>query len=536
MNDNRSTDIDNAIRAALVNPDKDLIQAEHASDDRVRRELRARTALAATSTPRRWFVRRRLAPIVALGLVICAVVAFAPPFLDGGGGKTGSIPALPATASAREVLAWAGSALERDTTGGSGGIWHAVLRQHRDGQLVGVQDYWYSQDGDLRAEFGTNSFDGKGWASLNAYDGKVERIRTYELVDGQWRVPVHPAGPHRMSMQWDIPGGRAPSGEPLGGPPPMMWDRNGKALNADEQDLAKHPKRRVSATVSTAEAIHRWVRAAGKAKSDAELERATYIFLRTTRGEFLNDIRDRNEAAKRATTVRQLVRLMSVARLTPSASRAIYAQFAQLSHLKRLDDVTVGDRPAARIQYETGDISNTEIVIADPNYGAQRLQLEETVLVIDRETGVLLRTESLDRKRWTDYVRSERVEKIGDGAASCDTPPADAPCELLQDEGPLAERARQHARANNDDTDGFSISSPYNAHPWLGHLDADGLPLDDYDEPITWPSTPTEAEKLGVDYTTCSGRTGEPKADPHILYPDPNVYCDPLYPLAELPK
>ena len=55
--------------------------------------------------------------------------------------------------------------------------------------------------------------------------------------------------------------------------------------------------------------------------------------------------------------------------------------------------------PAIRIRTYQGDISNSILEVAAPDEGARKLAQDQVVLVIDRETGALLRTENEDRSR-----------------------------------------------------------------------------------------------------------------------------------------
>ncbi|MCW2972989.1 MAG: hypothetical protein JWN72_1262 [Thermoleophilia bacterium] len=470
---------------------------------------------------------RRLRWVAVVALAGAAILAgMLTPGRGGSGGAHRDVPLLAANASAAETLTWAGEALVADDApgAGSGTVWHGVASQYRSGTLVRLRERWIEQDGDARKEFAWFAGDAKFPPSAYTvtYDGTTERGRNYTqpTPEGEWT-----ANPHQL----DLPGGMRTMGQPVGGPPGLLW-RNGKTLNGDQQDPADYPVRRVSSTVSRDEGLRRWVHTAASAHDQAALSHATYVFLRTTRGEFLDDVADRNPAAVRATTVRQLIQLLSVARVSPTATQAIYDEFLGLGDLVRLDDVKLDGHRAVRIQYDLADISNSILEIADPDSGNRKLRDEETVLVIDAITGALLRTESLDRRNYTEYTAAARVHAVGEDPAGCTGAAPRVPCGLIAGTAAAAREADRLAATAKAVQMGEGMTQAQ----YQGELDDEGLPTDDYDRPIRYLSE-AEAARRGYANISCSGYSGGPQADPHVFRPDPNVYCQPIYPLAELP-
>jgi hypothetical protein len=207
--------------------------------------------------------------------------------------------------------------------------------------------------------------------------------------------------------------------------------------------------------------------------------------------------RDANPNARRATTVRQLLHLLTIARSRPEAMRVLYDEFAQIDKLRRLSNVVVDGRPALRIQFEFGDLSGTrEVELGGPEM--EQLLLDgEVVLVIDRSTGAPLRTESVDRATWTELRPARLVQSLGDEPVLCREVLAEqVPCDLLEGRGRVAEKADQIARSprftafgelGGGDVEPMAGYSSWNPDK-LSHmrLDDDGLPLDDPDQPLAY--------------------------------------------------
>jgi hypothetical protein len=97
---------------------------------------------------------------------------------------------------------------------------------------------------------------------------------------------------------------------------------------------------------------------------------------------------------------------------------------------ERLPNVRVDGREVLRIRFDP----------TDPDLSPRR----ERVLVIDAETGVALRTETLDRHSWTELAAARRVDRIGERSSACDPIGADA-CAAIALDGPLEAEASQAA-------------------------------------------------------------------------------------------
>jgi hypothetical protein len=493
MNDANTEDekrFDDAVRGLLMVPANDLVAHERRSLSNTTGRLRE-VPLLATRKPR----RRRAGTVVALATVVVAAIALAPPFHSTD--LTHSVPALTPDATAAETLQWAGHAVlvTEDPAVGDGAVWHAVAVTTRDGQVVGARERWLDTRSPAWSERALTT---TKWMQLwvSTFEDDLLRGRGYrrDASTGEWSVPP-------MFGQIDVPGGMNVSAEMFGGPPPRVIGRvvDGRERPIDDPapDLESIKPYRVSATVGKEEATRRWVRAAARTTDTSDLERATEIFLRTTRGHFAGMARDANPNARRATTVRQLLHLLTIARSRPEAMRVLYDEFAQIDKLRRLSNVVVDGRPALRIQFEFGDLSGTrEVELGGPEM--EQLLLDgEVVLVIDRSTGAPLRTESVDRATWTELRPARLVQSLGDEPVLCREVLAEqVPCDLLEGRGRVAEKADQIARSprftafgelGGGDVEPMAGYSSWNPDK-LSHmrLDDDGLPLDDPDQPLAY--------------------------------------------------
>jgi hypothetical protein len=454
---------------------------------------------------RRWTLPRLVA-ITAAGAAVLLVIALAPS-LDRHGSS--GLPTLTSNASAAEALRWAGDAIlaEGNPAVGSGRVWHAVSVTRKHGRLSGVHEQWLSTDDDTWEQRRVTRGRDKGiidghrgivdWksASVNSFDGNVQRSRGYRkpTADTPWQVASG-------VLQSDVTGGVDIMAPMIGGPPPRVVGRrvNGRMVPVKDPapDASRIPPLRISATVTKEEGTRRWVQAASSSTDPDELKLATRIFLRTTRGHFIGLAADANPRARRATTIRQLVHLLTVARSTPEAAKVLYSEFAQMDDLKRLPNVRVHGRRAMRIQYDFADLTGTrDGELGGRSFQQQLLDETETVLVIDLETGAPLQTESLDRHISTELLPATRVDAIGTDAAICDDFfRGVVPCDALEGRGPLADRAQEiadsdMARQFAEQYGGGVIANLPNYATIIGtlrpmRLDTDALPLDDSKRPL----------------------------------------------------
>lgn len=500
--DPNPTELDRAIRSLLIEPDGVTAARKEHSFARGLKRMRGDER----STARRRWIGPRLVAAAAVGVGLLVVVALAPSW--NGNGSSTRIPELTSDASAAEALRWAGSviAAEGDPAVGNGSVWHAVAVTTKDGAVSRVREQWLgttdrtweerdvSEASELGIDEGRRAIVDWRSAWVSSFDGDVQRGRGYRKPSASkpWEVPG-------MYFQSDVPGGMDVTTPMIGGPPPKVISRlvGGKQVpvNDPAPDASKLRPLYISATVSKEEGTRRWVEAAATSQDPEDLRRATEIFLRTTRGHFIGLANDANPRARRTTTIKQLIHLLTIARSSPAAARVLYAEFAQMDDLKRLPDVEIDGKPAMRIQYDFVDLSGTrEGELGGPAFERSLLDDTEAVLVIDKETGAPLRTESLDRTIWTELVPAERVRAVGDDAVICHEFFKDkVPCDALEGEGPLAEQAdaRAAGRQGQQFAEQYGGGDVRNQPNYASisrmrpmKLDSDGLPLDDPNEPL----------------------------------------------------
>jgi hypothetical protein len=475
-------DIDDALRTLLVEPDAELEAALSTSRSNGHARLRAGQA----TNRRTW--RPRTAVVALVGAAALVAVALAP---NGRGSHHSTFPVLTANATAAEALRWAGAvAADGAPSIGHGPIWHRVAITYRDREPSRLEERWTDpRSGHYLGYVANHLWDPKTGepdrgitVGIGSWDGTTYRVRAYSrAVDGgPWSLPP-------VYAQFDAStDGSTFEADLLGGPGHRIISTRvagrQQPVNDPEPPAGSYPPYRVSATVDREEGVRRWVRAVTSHASSTDAVRATAIFLRTTRGYFTGTGQDANPKARQATTIRQLVYLLTQVRATPEATRVLYEQFAALDHLKRLSDVTIDGRDAIRIQFETGDYSGSNEQRMDPTAGDYAVTHDEVVLVIDRGTGVPIRTETLDRSGWTEIVELQRVSDIGSARYICRTDPWDIPCDIVDEKNVVARQADALAASPRWSSIGESMGR--SRFLFDIPVDHDGLPVGDVDEPI----------------------------------------------------
>lgn len=367
---------------------------------------RVRTASAKRLRP--WHGLLKVAVPAAAALIALAMLL---PETNQGGRSDPAIELLP-NASAAEVLKVARASLLESgaAVGGDGDVWHGVSRTYHEGELVTINEQWFSTSSTLHllAAWGVDQ-EGRQLLLIDRVDGDdTHRIRTFERPEDeeQWRLPPDLNPTNAMNL-------------PIGG--------------SDRQRELPIAMRDWLAAVSAPDATPTTLRA------------ATQRFIQNTPDHFM-EVPDlplhskgpiTNEAQSRAIDetraldrIRRVLYLLTTVQATPEATAELYALIGGFESLERLSDVTVNDRPAMRIRFDPRDDA------LNPH--------RERVLVIDGESGRLIRTETLDRFSWTEIEPARRVERIGDARYLCRSD-NDVPCDVLSGIGELEARAAKFA-------------------------------------------------------------------------------------------
>lgn len=473
-------------------------------------EQDSRTAAGEAAPPtvaRRQLLRRPLvrAFIAATATTAAVLVAVALAPSGGPDGPSKSVPRLTPDASAAETLRWAGAAIVADGAGdvGSGPTWHSVQVTHTGDDVERVEERWLDVRSGNSEERSASRSSGRdyrrgvdvSWTSAHVsttLDGAVSS-RSYRRTDGEDWVAD-------QLGQADFPDGVRDFAPMIGGPPPKIISRLVDGRQVPVKDPAPDPAAItplfIGATVSRDEATSRWIIAAERAHGPSDLERATAIFLRTTRGYFVDTGADANPRARRRTTVEQLLHLLQNARSTPEATRFLYERFADAADLRRLQDTEVAGRTLLRIQYDFGDISGApeERAAGGQLHTNLVLATEETVLLIDADDGSLFGTSTIDGATWTEHRPASRVERAGGSPIICHDVFPEVPCDMLDGEGSVAELANDFARSEQSRQmveqlggDGLDHRPAYaSVIGELGdmRLDKDGIPHVPLDRPI----------------------------------------------------
>lgn len=480
--DERHDTIDELVRAlyGVAGPKRD----DAVRDSRSAGLARLRGSRLAPSRSRRRL--GRMIPALAVCGAILVAIALAP---DHDGSRVSRIPALTADADAAEALAWAGAIVSgQDGATGDGDVWHTVRVTRTNGVDTRISEEWVDVRDRQRLGIGVRYFNDDHPTesvqniSIVSQGKTTTRLRSYSRRPGDASWDVTPT-----DLAVDVTGdGATFMPEPFGGPSHRIISSRINGVQTPVRD-PEPPKGsylpfRISATVDRDEATRRWIAAVSGTASPAEVERATGLFLRTTRGFFAMPGMDANPRARQATTVRQLLHLLTNAPVTPEATSLLYDRFGRFDQLRRLSDIDVDGRPALRIQFETGDISGLPDERMDPGMGDYMVKHAETVLVIDRATGRPVRTERLDGSAFTEFRPLERVKGLGLDPVVCRGGAFAVPCELLRFEGQLARKADVRARSERSRSIGESLVR--SRFQFDVPVDEDGLPVGDVDTPI----------------------------------------------------
>jgi hypothetical protein len=206
---------------------------------------------------------------------------------------------------------------------------------------------------------------------------------------------------------------------------------------------------RVSANRTLEDATREWVDAVRGATDEASLVQATKQLMASTRGYFAWNGQDRSLESIRTTSVRQLVYLIEHAPVSDAAASLIYREIAKLGDLKRLDDVEVDGRRAVRIQFAAISEKGVAPPVARGLEADTLLEIERTkrpsVLVIDAESGRIVRLESVDRHLRRELGRTSWEARIGAGVFWCDGIVPNLPCSLERGTHPAALEADRRA-------------------------------------------------------------------------------------------
>jgi hypothetical protein len=430
----------------------------------------ARTRLAAEletqppRAPRRRLAWPRMLPVrvaFALGVLLAVlVVAVAvDPFDDG------SAPHLAKDATAAEALTFAGGALDEQRDLGPGHVLHATRLTRTDGVVTERVESWIDVESPRFriARITREQLGGRMMLQVEDFDGTVERRRTYDSNGQRWTLAASTQG------QVDIPGGAAPAAQAFGGlvthpvPEELGGAQATGPIELSDAEVAARatklrrmaaaePRGRVSVNATIEQALRTWIEAVRGARDEQQLVRPTVAFMASTRGFFYGLGDDATPAAIRATSVRQLLYLAEQAPIDADALRFLYGRIGHLGDLERLSDVTVDGRRAARIQFDGVRLDAIDpAAYVDPADAAsllRGLQRTPVVAILDLESGLIVRLESVDRSVVLELDAPAYVVRVGAGAAACG-PGSEfgEPCALLDRTGPLARRADAQARA-----------------------------------------------------------------------------------------
>jgi hypothetical protein len=385
--------IDEALRRQLVVDDvvaRDRSQRATADVlfSEIERGARGRRRRSATASRRR--------PILAVAGVLAASLLVAGALVPFGGGERGGLgqgaPFVAADATASEVLEEAARRMIAEDGGaaGSGDAWHSVSRSSY-GTLI---ETWFdATTGTARFAWSEPARD-DGAATYYVLAARVDgtsSIRQYEQVDGAWR-------PQMMSAQMET----------------LVDPQSGVPL----------------APPSTESSAIRWLQAVGESDDPEQLRAATEQFQRDTRHMLARPV-DPSADTDSHHAANMVLYLMRVARLEPTAVGQLYRDVADLDSLTRLDDGTVDGRPVMRVQLYPGTV-------------VPELDMMESVLLLDEQTGAPVGIENEDGTRRTLFDEPVRVAAVGVDPVSCGAGPQ-PPCELLEGRGPIVAAADELA-------------------------------------------------------------------------------------------
>ncbi len=355
--------------------------------------------------------RIRVAAVVAFAAIAVFVgVALVPDRGSSGGGRElSALERLTPSATATEVLdSAAGLVVGSGADVGTGDVWHGVARTYHDADLVAVNEQWFDSTKPqyLQAAWGDDTtLEHRDVLLVDRVgDDDVQRIRTYVRPDGE---------------AWQLMPGLNPT---------------------NAMDVVAGARQRQLVL-----AMHEWlgVVSTGGA-TDEQLRAATRRFMGMTTDYFAMqpDIRIgddgrpvfqgvNHERMQDIVRARQAVYLLTAVRATPRATAELYELMGGLDAFERLPNVQVGGRTGVRLRFDP----SAETAAAD----------RERVLVLDAETGDVIRTETVDRRSWTVVESARRVAGIGDERVLCRDVDA-VPCDLLDGTGAVAEAGDRFVR------------------------------------------------------------------------------------------
>jgi hypothetical protein len=303
--------------------------------------------------------------------------------------------------------------LESGSSAGTGDVWHGVSRSYHDGELVSINEQWFdsTSDRNLLAAWGRDrSPEHPDWKSGETpTDGDVRReVLLLDRVDADdWQ---------RLRRF------ERPSGEDWSFPPGDLDPTRAMDLPPHDSDRQRQ----------LADAMQAWLAVASDEHADAaDLQAATRRFQASVPDYFSPQPEGRSmQSLRAAVPARQIAYLLTTVQANPEAVAALYQLIGGVDTLQRLEDVRIDGRLAYRLRFD----------LSDPAVTPAR----ERVLVLDAETGRIVRTESIDRASWTEVEPATRVAKVGDDAQLCEAP-ARVDCGLLLGSGDVAALADRFA-------------------------------------------------------------------------------------------
>lgn len=398
--------LDDALRALLDPTGHDPSIDLDRRMDRSRGAASVRLRMAYAEGASRWRRVRVLAVVSFATLAVLVAVALAPN--DGqvgsGGGEPSPLERLTPTASAGEVLESAADLVVGEGAAvGAGDVWHGVTRTYHDADLVAVNEQWFDSTAPhyLQAAWGDDTtLEHRDVLLVDRVgaDG-IQRIRSYVRPDGE---------------AWQLMPGVGPT---------------------TAMDVVAGARQRQLVL-----AMHAWLDVVSRSgASDEQLREATTRFMGLTTDYFAlqpdirvdargraiiqGEGRDGFERMQDVVRARQAVYLLTTVRTTPRATAELYELMGGLASFERLSNVQIGDRTGIRLRFDPSD----ETHVAD----------RERVLVLDADTGDVMRTETVDRRSWTTVEPARRVAMIGDERVLC-RDVDEVPCDLIDGTGPVA--------------------------------------------------------------------------------------------------
>jgi hypothetical protein len=433
--------LDHEIRALLVRDLTDQYVDDAMAVARVR--LAAELEAATPARPaRRRIAMPRLQPLRAALVVGAVVLAIAAATALRSTDHRARAPRLAASASAAQTLRFASAALDDSALSGTGSTLHATQVEHAGTRVIDVHERWFDRSSGQWRDVESKLVPGLELVRLSDFDGRVERVRAFQRLDGaDWTMSAN------SLAQLDVVGGVAPAAPMLGGP---VFQRH-PAPGAGTGPYRGAPYR-VSVNLTREAALGRWLHEVADASDEPAVLEATARFMASTRGYFIEGGGDRTPEAIHATSIRQLLYLVESAPVSDDALRVLYGRLASFEGMRRLDDVTVDGRPAARIQFDALSTHAFDAAAVPDERDLAALLLDArlhslSVLVIDQASGRVVRLESVDRRVWSSLERPTLADGVGDDPATCgDASPFEVPCSLLLGDHPVARRADARAR------------------------------------------------------------------------------------------